>query len=137
MLCFDVGRMRGRGKMTAPDYEEVARKQLVMNAQTWKLLLEHGVTPQTNLKLDFFFKAPNQKAAERLVSLMTRETDYELSTPRSVGPFWRKVWSVSGSTKSTTISLEILDQWVIWMVMAGKRGAGCVFDGWGVEIPNK
>jgi hypothetical protein len=122
--------------MAEPDFEALVRGQLAMNAQTWKLLLERGVTTQTNLKLDFFFNAPNRKAAESLISLMNDETDYELSQPRSAGPVWRREWSVSGSTQATKVSLDILNQWVIWMIMVGKRSAGCVFDGWGTEVPN-
>jgi hypothetical protein len=126
----------GRGaKVKEPDYEALVRKQLGLNAHTWKLLSKHGVTSETMVKLDFFFIAPNKEAAEKLASVIKNETDYVLSSPRQTGPFWRKEWSVSGSTQETKVSAEILDQWVIWMVMAGKRGGGCVFDGWGAEVP--
>jgi hypothetical protein len=112
------------------EYEAIIREQLTMNEQTWKMLLDRGVTEQTRLKLDFSFDAPNESAAESLVALIKSETDYDLLPPESAGG----TWSVSGSTQLTSISLEILNQWVMWMVMAGKRGGGCFFDGWGTEI---
>ena len=43
--------------------------------------------------------------------------------------------AVRGSTQRTTISLDILDQWVEWMVAAGAEHGRCLFDGWGVQIP--
>ena len=45
----------------------------------------------------------------------------------------RKEWTVQGSTQPTTISPEILDQWVDWMVSAGFE-RGCEFDGWGAQV---
>jgi len=118
-----------------PDYDAIAAKQLAMNAQTWKLLLARGVTEQTTLNLDFTFVAPGKEAADGLISLLEKETDYDLQSPQPARSSRDGDWFVSGSTQSTTISLEILDQWVIWMILAGKRGNGCVFDGWGAEIP--
>jgi hypothetical protein len=120
--------------MDKPDYDAIAAKQLAMNAQTWKLLLAKGVTEQTNLKLDFTFVAPNKETADGLISLLKEETDYNLES-QPEGSSRDGNWLVLGSTQVTKISLEILDQWVIWMILAGKRGNGCVFDGWGAAIP--
>ena len=121
-------------QLDKPDYDAIA-KQRAMNAQIWKILLVRGVTEQTNLKLDFFFVAPTKEAADGLISLLKEETDYDLRSPQPAGSSLDGDWFVSGSTQATTISLEILDQWVVWMILAGKRGNGCVFDGWGAEIP--
>ncbi|MGF6228211.1 hypothetical protein QFZ27_002166 [Inquilinus ginsengisoli] len=123
-------------QLDKPDYDAIAAKQLAMNAQTWRILLAQGVTEQTSLKLDFTFTAPTREAADGLISLLKEETDYELRSPQPAGSSREGDWLVSGSTQATTISLEILDQWVIWMIVAGNRGNGCVFDGWGAEIPN-
>ena len=40
-------------------------------------------------------------------------------------------WEVTGTTQPTKVSLEILDEWVAWMVAAGFEHGGCRFDGWG------
>jgi hypothetical protein len=49
------------------------------------------------------------------------------------GSFFHRKWRVEGNTQTTAVSLEILDQWVTWMVTAGKE-RGCDFDGWGTQI---
>ena len=38
-----------------------------------------------------------------------------------------------GTTQKTKITLEILNQWVTWMVAAGVDH-GCLFDGWGTSV---
>jgi hypothetical protein len=124
-------------KMNEPDYEAIIGEQLAMNERTWKSLVAGGVTAETILKLDFFFVAPNKVAADSLVFLLNEETDYAVASPRSAGHLWRTQWSVSGSTKETRLTAKFLDEWVSWMVIAGKRSKGCVFDGWGTEFPDQ
>ena len=51
------------------------------------------------------------------------------------GMLSKKQWSVTGSTQPTAVSLDILNQWVGWMVVAGAENGGCEFDGWGAEAP--
>ena len=46
----------------------------------------------------------------------------------------KKTWAVSGTTQETEVSLEILDDWVRWMVAAGEANGGCDFDGWGAQV---
>ncbi len=45
-----------------------------------------------------------------------------------------KAWSVSGSTQPTAVSLDILNEWIQWMVSAGAANGGCEFDGWGAPV---
>lgn len=82
----------------------------------------------------FFYDAPGQAGAEALGEFLRRETDYDVDAPgieEGVGSEER--WSVTGSTQPTVVSLEVLDQWVGWMVAAGAENGGCEFDGWGPE----
>jgi hypothetical protein len=113
-------------------YREVLEKQLAMNQQTWRTLQKHGVTVSTQLCLEFLYRAPDRAAAQELKDLLEHETDYDVRV-QSSGSLLRKQWSVSGTTRPTTISPEILDQWVDWMVTAGFEHR-CEFDGWGTEI---
>jgi hypothetical protein len=113
-------------------FTEVLAQQLAMNEQTWHRLQEHGVTLTTSLRLDFSYRAPNGPAAEALRKLLRDQTDYDVRLSSS-GGLLRKTWFVEGSTQPTTISPEILDQWVTWMVTAGHE-RGCEFDGWGTEV---
>jgi hypothetical protein len=106
-----------------------------MNRQSWPALQEHGVTEDTELRLDFFFVAPGEQQARALAELLQRETDYGVRVGSSSGGFMKKKeWIVTGSTQGTKVSQDILDQWVTWMVAAGAQ-AGCEFDGWGAQAP--
>ena len=114
-------------------YETLLSRQLMMNQQTWAALQSHAVTEQTELRLDFSYDAPNREAAEILRVFLLQETDYDVRV-ESQGSFLRKSWRVEGSTQATTVSPQILDEWVTWMVIAGKEKGGCDFDGWGTSI---
>jgi hypothetical protein len=108
-------------------------RQLAMNVQTWNALRQHGVTEQTDLRLDFSYDAPTRAAADKLVKLLKDETDYTVAEPRPAGTGYL----VSGTTRETQVSLDILNQWVDWMHAAGRQSDGCEFDGWGAQIPDE
>jgi hypothetical protein len=118
--------------MTDAHYEQILATQLAMNLQTWAVLQQHGVTEQSQLRLDFSYNAPSKDAAESLVLLLKDQTDYDVRAESS-GSFLRRTWRVEGTTQKTAISPEILDQWVTWMVTAGKERV-CDFDGWGTPV---
>jgi hypothetical protein len=107
-------------------------KQLVMNRQTWEALKRHGVTEQSQLQLDFSYNAPSREAADAMAALIREQTDYAVRVESS-GSFLQRKSRVEGTTQQTAVSLEILDQWVKWMVVAGKERA-CAFDGWGTSV---
>ncbi len=112
-----------RGGEWSPD--EVLTQQLAMNKATWAELQRNGVTEETQLSLDFFYEAPDNESAEALTQFLRDETDYDVRHDNS---------SVSGSTQDTTVSQEILDEWVTWMVLAGHEKGRCKFDGWGAAV---
>lgn len=113
---------------------DVLRRQLAMNPQTWAALQEHGVDESTMLRLDFFYVAPGQAEAEALGGFLREETDYDVDVHSiKKGMLSKKQWSVTGTTQPTAVSLDILDQWVDWMVSAGAENGGCEFDGWGAQ----
>jgi hypothetical protein len=120
--------------LNMPDshYENILEKQLAMNRQTWAALQRHGVTEESKLRLDFSYNAPSRGAADELCALLREQTDYEV-TVESVGSFLRRKWRVEGRTQETPVSPVILDQWVTWMVTAG-RERSCDFDGWGTAV---
>ena len=117
-------------------YEETRREQLAMNPRTWAALQEHGVDETTLVTLDFFYDAPTEEAARALADFILDETDHTATVSGTKNRLTRKTrWSVSGSTEPTAISLEILNEWVDWMVAAGADYGGCKFDGWGAQVP--
>jgi hypothetical protein len=113
-------------------YEKILSAQLAMNRQTWVALQNHGVTEQSELRLDFSYNASNRKSADSLRTLLKDQTDYDVRI-EATGSFLRRRWLVEGTTQNTTVSPQILDQWVTWMVVAGKENS-CDFDGWGASV---
>ena len=106
--------------------EDVVARQQAMNRETWAALEENGVGPRTELRLDFFYVAPGRDEANALAQFLRAETDYDVRTDSK---------SVSGSPQPTTVSPDVLDGWVEWMVLAGYEHGRCEFDGWGAELP--
>jgi hypothetical protein len=115
------------------DPRAVLEQQLAMNRQSWQALRDAGVDESSQLRLDFFYAAPDEESAEGLAELIREHTDYDVGARSLGGGFLKKKdWVVTGSTQPTAVSLSILDQWVEWMVSAGFE-RGCVFDGWGAQ----
>jgi hypothetical protein len=107
-------------------------QQLAMNPGTWRALLAHGVTEADELRLDFFFVAPDRTGAELLTTFLREATNYEVNQPVPAhGMPPDATWLVVGKTQPTRVSLQILNEWVKWMVLAGAENGGCRFDGWG------
>lgn len=105
--------------------DAIAAKQ-TRNIHMWEALQKHGVTEASELRLDFFYDAPNPSAAKQLAEFLRKETDYDVEFTED---------SVTGTTQPTTVSPSILDEWVAWMVLAGYEKGRCTFDGWGAEVP--
>ncbi len=115
--------------------QEVIEAQLELNRDSWKELQEHGVTERTELRLDFLYMAPDERAARSLAAVLQDETEYEVEVESTGGGMLKKKdWTVHGTTHETVVSQEILDEWVAWMVMVGLEN-GCEFDGWGAQVP--
>ncbi len=131
LVAYD-DRFGTKERMSDAHYQEILVKQLTMNRQTWATLQRHGVTEQTQLRLDFSYNAASLDAAEGLRAFIQQETDYDVHV-ESAGSFLRRKWRVEGTTQKTGASPAVLDQWVTWTVMAGKR-CGCDFDGWGTSV---
>jgi Regulator of ribonuclease activity B len=118
--------------VTDAHYKELLTKMIVMNQQTWEALKKHGATEESQHQLDFYYYAPSREAANAMAALIRQETDYEVRVESDDSDLSGK-WLVKGTTQKTTISLRILDDWVFWMVTAGRQ-QGCDFDGWGTEV---
>lgn len=100
-----------------------------MNELTWNKLIESGLTEQSQIRIDFFYASETKESAHDLERFLTEQTDYETSVDSANGT----EWIITGKTQATTISFEILNQWVEWMIIAGAQ-FNCIFDGWGVEL---
>ena len=107
-----------------------------MNEQTWQALRDRGVTEETALTLDFTYVAPDKPAATALQGFLTDETDYAVEVQQQRKGLLGKTWTVQGHTQPTPVSLEVLNDWVRWMVAAGAETGECIFDGWGTALPS-
>ena len=104
------------------DPSEAIEHQRAMNRETWRQLIARGVTEDTELVLDFVYLADGGSDADALVAFLRSETDYDLRSSDA---------GVEGSTRATTVTLAVLDEWVEWMTLAGWENGRCRFDGWG------
>jgi hypothetical protein len=119
---------------TTPDWAEtVLARQLAMNAQTWRVLQEQGVDAASMLTLEFFYRPSDQAEAEQLAAFLRADTDYEVDVVSQNRGVFGKGFSVMGKTQPTGVSLETLNDWVRWMVIAGVDKGPCEFDGWGAQ----
>src|SRR5689334_15035007 len=96
--------------MAADWVDDAIAHQIKMNARTWATLQSYGVGETTEITLDFFYDAPSEHSAWELAAFLRQETDYEVRVTKD---------GVKGSTQPTLVSLEILNQWVSWMISAG------------------
>lgn len=114
-------------------YERILDLQLSENPQIWARFQEHGMDEHA-WRLGFIYLAPGEQEAEDLAAFLRAETDYEVEV-RSQRP--RKLatreWLVIGATQPTAVSLELLNEWVEWMVAAGAAAGPCAFDGWAAQ----
>jgi hypothetical protein len=124
--------------MALPEwYESTLEHQVRMTPKTWEALQEHGVNESSELRLEFFYRAPGEEAANGLVEFLRSETDYEVvAGSQKKGMLAKRAWNVAGATQPTAVSLAILNEWVTWMVEAGAEHGPCEFDGWGAHAPS-
>jgi hypothetical protein len=128
-------------------YEQLLELQLIRNRDVWAGLQERGVVADTALRLGFIYVAPGESEAQALVDLLREETDYDVDVHarRDEGPADEDLdleadpdpedaWYVIGTTQPTPVTLELLDDWVEWMIAAGAAAGPCAFDGWAAQL---
>lgn len=113
---------------------QIVVHQQELNEATWATLQSNGVGEHTRLRLDFTFYAPDRAAAERLLAGLRARTDYVVEAVAPSSESASSSWKVIGLTQGTTVSGEILDDWVRWMTVAGWAYGECRFDGWSTAV---
>ena len=111
-------------------YADNIEHQLRMLDVTWEAFKENGVTEETELVLEFVYKAPNKCSANSLNFALENYA----SSVRSEGVL-KKKWFVDGQSHPTTVSKEKMAQWLEYMVALGWEH-GCEFDGFGASMPS-
>jgi hypothetical protein len=115
-------------------FQRLLAQQLEMNPRTWAALEERGVDARTPLVIDYAFTAPGKHQAKELVRVLLVRTNFS-SELVAEGPRLRRRWRVIGHTRPATASVEMLNDWVTFMVTLGAKNGACRFDGWGVKVP--
>ncbi len=117
-------------------YEELLELQLRTNRDIWAGLQEHGLADDAELRLGFIYLAPGEPEARSLVDFLREATDYDLDarSRRDEGTDGEESWFVIGTTQPTTLTLDLLDDWVEWMIAAGAVEGPCAFDGWAAQL---
>jgi Regulator of ribonuclease activity B len=112
--------------------EEQAHHQLEMSKQTLEALRRHGLTDETEVQIDFYFVAPNEKSARSLAQHLEENDCLELQCEKS-GGFLSRKWAVMGKSHPTPVTESVLATWIPWMVVQG-ISHDCEFDGWGASV---
>jgi hypothetical protein len=116
-------------------FKRLLAQQLEMNPRTWTALEARGVDAKTLLVIDFAFTAPGKQEARHLVEVLRQRTSFACEVV-AAGSRLKRHWRVVGHTKPSTASVEMLNDWVTFMVTLGAKHGGCRFDGWGVKVPD-
>jgi hypothetical protein len=115
-------------------YERILDLQLRENPGIWARFQEHGMDGR-EWRLGFVYMAPGEDEAQQLAGFLCGETDYEVEVrSQRARRFAKPQWLVIGATQQTTVSLELLNEWVEWMVAAGAANGPCAFDGWAAQV---
>ena len=129
MRCSHLNRALAiREKLELSGYQSNLESQLNMLNETWDSLISNGVTNETELVLEFSYLCPNKASAIQLNNALE---NYE-SLIRSEGVINRS-WFVEGYSHPTTVTKDILAQWLDFMVTKGWEFQ-CTFDGFGASF---
>jgi regulator of RNase E activity RraB len=114
-------------------YERILELQLKENPEAWAQCVDDEID-EDELRLGFIYLAPGEAEGGSLVAFLRAETDYEVELhEQGTGGSSGTTWLVVGATQPAYLTLEILDEWVEWMVAAGASAGPCAFDGWTVH----
>ncbi|MBN8542327.1 MAG: ribonuclease E inhibitor RraB [Deltaproteobacteria bacterium] len=112
--------------------KEIAARHLLMSNETLKAIRDAGLASDRSVQLDFYFNAPNEKSAQKLVKNLEANDCLNLMVEKSGSIFSRK-FRVHGKTHPTEVTEQILEAWIPWIVVQG-AACECEFDGWGIEV---
>lgn len=121
--------------MSDDRFRELLAQQLEMNPRTWSALEQRGVGPTTMLVFEYSFTAPGKRAASQLQKTLHARTNFSADM-LGEGSRLKRHWRVVGHTQPSTASIDMLNDWVTFMVTLGAKHGECRFDGWGVHVPD-
>ncbi len=117
-------------------YDQLLALQLRRNRELWAGVQER-VGDGDELRLGFIYLAPGEEEGQSLVEFLRAETDYDAdvrSRQDGDGDDAELSWFVMGTTQPTPLTIDMLDQWVEWMIAAGAAEGPCAFDSWAAQL---
>ena len=110
-------------------YKSNCAKQMQMTPKTLNELRKLNVTPDQELKLEFFFYTNTADKAAQFANQI-RKLNYEVKHGISAGD--DKLFIVTGWTSKMKMSEEVVTAWTKQMCDLGYE-YDCEFDGWGTQ----
>ena len=113
-------------------YQRKKAQRIAEASQLWKLMESGGVTPETDLALDFVHFGTRQADAEDLAKQLSE--NYKMEVVRSEDG---DTWLTKGTTRpyGMNLSRERQVAWVEFMADVS-QSYGCVFSTWSLEAPS-
>jgi hypothetical protein len=111
--------------------QRIIERQVELSGATLDALHQAGLTNEREVQIEFFFSAPSEASAKALVAHLAKNDCLDLKVEKS-GGFLSRRFSVAGKTHPTVVTVQVLAQWIPWIVVQGITH-GCEFDGWGAE----
>lgn len=120
---------RDTGYVSEAEFQSNLARQMAMAPQTVALLREHGVTTDTELKLEYFFYTDSREKAQALADAL-QSRDYSVEFGPSASD--KSVILVNGWTVPMLMQTENVVKWTGEMTRLGYEH-DCEFDGWGTN----
>lgn len=129
MSLLDIFSGKPKQFVTHHSFENNLEKQLNMTPQTLAQLRQYNVTPERELKLEFFFYTNTAGKAAALASELS-QMQYQVKYGASASD--KKIQVVTGWTNGMPMSDTIVLEWTKRMCEVGFN-QDCDFDGWGTN----
>lgn len=129
MAWLDVFRTKQKRFIDEQAHEENRRGQLAMSPATMAQLRAYDVTPETRLRLEFFFYT-NTAAKGRSLAQRLSDMGYDATHRRAAQD--KRLHLVTGWTTPLTMSDQAVTDWTERMCNLGYE-CDCEFDGWGTN----
>ena len=100
--------------------DAVIARQLQLNRRRWAVI-QSDADARDEMQLFFAYAAHDAEKADELAGYFRAETDYDVRSGDD---------AVTGTTTAAVLSLQLLDDWVRWMVLTGYDHGRCRFEDW-------
>jgi regulator of RNase E activity RraB len=115
--------------VTEAAFNQNIDNQVGMSPQVLDQLRESGISPDHELKLEYFFYTNTTDKAQQLATAIEK-LNYSVGYHRSAGD--RKLFVITGWTTKMKMADEVVGLWTKQMCELGYQ-FDCEFDGWGTN----